>query len=237
LTSTIINKMLSAITTVLGFAAAISAAPHARHGMQHQQRAAANVLPRGQDVSITPHDKYSSSIGVVGCHINVQRVAYFPFPPKCGQMCVKVTHEGRSLTLLHIDQSGGAFDISYDAWNILYTGVTAVDNPQMGGGIPATYEYVDMSECHPHIWTDNKKLPLQAANSMNFFTTCQNDSVLYNLGNCACTVGFDEVCTPPDLANGYNQAICPSGLGYPNTRTPSVYDIGYGTGKGVPIVQ
>ncbi|CRK25298.1 hypothetical protein BN1723_018210, partial [Verticillium longisporum] len=84
--------------------------------------------------SITPHDQYSSSIGVLGCKINTNRVAYWPGAPGCDDLCVKVSHGGRSLNLLRIDSSAGAHDISYDAWNYLAFGSSATDAPHMGGG-------------------------------------------------------------------------------------------------------
>ena len=40
-------------------------------------------------------------------------------------MCVKVSANGRSVHLLHLDTSGGAYDISYDAWNYLNIGKSA----------------------------------------------------------------------------------------------------------------
>src|SRR5512142_2835824 len=92
--------------------------------------------PAGNAISITPHDKYSSSIGVLGCKINTDRVAYWPGWPSCDDLCVKVTHaaSGRSLHVLRIDSSAGAYDVSYDTWNYLVTGESAAANPVMGGG-------------------------------------------------------------------------------------------------------
>ena len=64
-------------------------------------------VKRSGAVSITPHASYSSSIGVLGCKINTNRVAYWPSFPDCDKMCVKVSAKGRSVHLLKIDQSGG----------------------------------------------------------------------------------------------------------------------------------
>jgi hypothetical protein len=98
-------------------------------------------------ISITPHDAYSSSIGVLGCLIDVNRVAYWPMQPDCNNLCKRVTSNGRTVNLLQIDTSGGAYDISYDAWNYLNVGVGAMEQPTMGGGIPAEFEDAPMSEC------------------------------------------------------------------------------------------
>src|SRR4051812_23700118 len=81
----------------------------------------------------TPHDSYSSSIGVLGCKINTNRVAYWPASVDCTKVCVKLSYEGRSVKLLRIDQSGGAHDVSFDAWNYLYTGYPATKKPTAGG--------------------------------------------------------------------------------------------------------
>lgn len=98
-------------------------------------------------VSITPHDAFSSSIGVLGCLIDTNRVAYWPMQPDCNNLCKRVTANGRTVTLLQIDTSGGAYDISYDAWNYLSVGASATAQPTMGGGIPAVFEDAPMSEC------------------------------------------------------------------------------------------
>ncbi|KAG9536807.1 hypothetical protein KCV04_g23531, partial [Aureobasidium melanogenum] len=93
------------------------------------------VLPKRGTISVTPHVEYSSSVGVLGCKINTNRVAYWPMSVDCDNMCVKVSHQGRSLNLLRVDQSGGAYDMSYDAWNTLVTGKNATVAPTMGGGV------------------------------------------------------------------------------------------------------
>ena len=77
------------------------------------------AAPGPQTVGITPHDSYSSSIGVLGCKIDTDRVAYWPMMPDCQNICVKVTNGPHSVNLLRIDQSGGAYDISYDAYSVL----------------------------------------------------------------------------------------------------------------------
>ncbi|RYC76603.1 hypothetical protein BFJ63_vAg20520, partial [Fusarium oxysporum f. sp. narcissi] len=50
--------------------------------------------------------------------------------------------------LLKIDSSGGAHDISHDAWNFLKVGRSASEDPEQGGGIPMGYNYVHASNCN-----------------------------------------------------------------------------------------
>lgn len=196
------------------------------------------ITKRDGAISVTPHDRYSSSIGVLGCKIDTNRVAYFPGFPSCDGMCMKVSANGRSVHLLQIDQSGGAYDMSYDAWNYLKTGQSATENPVMGGGMPATYENVAMSECDHLIHTDDKKLAFSAANSINYVVGCSAGSwigqnhALVNIQDPACTMGKDERCTL-DLAVS-NQPSCPSLLGSKAALTgDQVWDIVYGTGDKV----
>jgi hypothetical protein len=193
----------------------------------------------GGGISVTPHEQYSSSIGVLGCKINTNRVAYWPEAVGCDNICVKVSYQGRSVNLLKVDQSTGAHDISYDAWNFLVSGQSATAAPQQGGGVAMTYETVSPEECRP-LLTDGA-LPLSAANSMNFVASClqqpgswvaQNHELL-NILDPVCHFGFDEKCAL-DLAQS-NQPACPHALGLPNAFSgPRVMNIAYGTGQQVP---
>ncbi|KAL1596386.1 hypothetical protein SLS60_009032 [Paraconiothyrium brasiliense] len=190
-------------------------------------------------ISITPHDAYSSSIGVLGCLIDVNRVAYWPMQPDCNNLCMRVTANGRTVNLLQIDTSGGAFDISYDAWNYLSTGVGAKEGPTQGGGIPAEYEVAPMSECASIIKTPDGKLPLMAANSINTYVGCpagswlHDNSALYNIQTSGCKYGYNEVCSL-DLAVS-NQPSCPHQLGAMNPLSGmDVMNIAYGTGVETP---
>lgn len=188
----------------------------------------------------TPHDSYSSSIGVLGCKINTDRVAYWPGSVDCNNICVKLSYQGRSVHLLRIDQSGGAYDISYDAWAYLQTGKTAAEEPITGGTVPMEYEEVDASECADLIHTEGNKLPLSASNSINFLSSClaqpnswvAKNHVLYNICDAICTLGHDEVCQL-DLAVS-NQPSCAHTLGLttPLDSAP-VYNILYQSGKTV----
>ncbi|KAF6807007.1 hypothetical protein CMUS01_14230 [Colletotrichum musicola] len=199
--------------------------------------AAAPAAGKAGSASMTPHDAYSSSIGVLGCKIDINRVAYWPPAVDCNDICVRVTHAGRNVTLLRIDQSGGAHDISYDAWNYLTSGKSATESPQMGGPVDMQWESVDASQC-ADILDEGGKLPLSASNSINFLSSClaQPDSyvaknhVLYNILNPACTWGVDETCTL-DLAVS-NQPSCPGTLGLTTAlANHPVTNIAYGTGK------
>lgn len=218
--------MQTTITSILGLAAAAASL-------------AIPVAPiaKRDSISITPHDIYSSSIGVLGCKINTDRVAYFPSTPQCGGMCIKVSANGRSVNLLHIDTSGGAYDMSYNAWNYLKTGKSATEAPVMGGGFDAQVEDVPMSECADLIKTPNGKLGLSAPNSVGFFASCGASSwvgqnaALFNIQDSSCTMGVDEVCTL-DM-NVSNQPACPSSiLGSKDKLTSDpVYNVIYPTGE------
>jgi hypothetical protein len=190
-----------------------------------------------ETISITPHDVFSSSVGVLGCKIDINRVAYWPSAVDCDKICVRVSANGRSVTLLKVDTSGGAYDIAYDAYNYLITGKSAAEDPVKGGGISATYEDVDMGECKDLLQTEDKTLAFIAASSMNFVTSCKqtdswvgNNFSLFNIANSACTLGVDEKCEYPDLNLG-NQPICPHYLGLQKVMVGSANEnIPYGTG-------
>ncbi|KAI5457461.1 hypothetical protein BGZ63DRAFT_494672 [Mariannaea sp. PMI_226] len=183
---------------------------------------------------MTPHDSFSSSVGVLGCKINTNRVAYWPSSVGCDDICVKVSNEGRSVYLLKIDQSGGAHDMSYDAWNYLYCGKSATDDPQEGGGVAMEYETVHPSKC-AHLM-DGGKLAFSASNSMNFIASCLSEPnswvaqnyELFNIQDSVCKWGVDERCSL-DLATS-NQPSCPSGLGCTKDTNLKVTNIAYGTG-------
>ncbi|PNP54786.1 hypothetical protein FNYG_15605 [Fusarium nygamai] len=200
----------------------------------------ASTLPQSEvgSASITPHDQYSSSIGVLGCKINTNRVAYWPGSVDCNNICVKVSYESRSIYLLKIDSSSGAYDISYNAWNYLGFAKPATDSPQEGGGIAMNYEFVHASMCTDIL--DNGKLPLTAANSMNYLEPCLSEPnswvaqnyELFNINDPICKHGVDEKCSL-NLAIS-NQAECPSGLGAVAELNLTVQNIQYRTGKIVP---
>ncbi|KAI3572937.1 hypothetical protein IWW34DRAFT_891138 [Fusarium oxysporum f. sp. albedinis] len=187
--------------------------------------------------SITPHDQYSSTIGVLGCKIDTNRVAYWPGTVDCNNICVKVSNEGRDVHLLKIDSSGGAHDISYDAWNYLGFGESATKNPQQGGGVVMDYEFVHASRCNEIL--DNGKLPLSAASSMTYVASCLDEPTswvaqnyeLYNINEPTCKHGVDEKCHL-NLAVS-NQPECPCSLGSASNLNLKVENIIYGSGKSV----
>ncbi|KAB5546797.1 hypothetical protein GE09DRAFT_192188 [Coniochaeta sp. 2T2.1] len=194
----------------------------------------------GGTIWATPHESYSSSVGVLGCKVDTNRIAYWPQSIDCSNICVSVTCDGRQLYLLRIDQSAGAYDMSYDAWNYLYTGYSATSKPTAGGAIAMEYTDVDASKCAGLIQTKDKKLALSASNSMNFIASCleQQDSwvaknyVLYNIQDPLCSYGYDERCNLDFPAQ--NQAKCPNPLGSPVALTTApVYNIRYPTGEKV----
>ncbi|KAF3765787.1 hypothetical protein M406DRAFT_351158 [Cryphonectria parasitica EP155] len=193
----------------------------------------------GVAISATPHAQYSSSIGVLGCKINTNRVAYWPMAVDCTNICVKLSYGSRSVHLLRIDQSGGAYDVSYDAWNYLQTGKSATADPIAGGGVAMTYENASASDCSSLIKTDG--LPLSAPNSMDFLFSCLADQsswvaqnyALYNIDDAICSLGYDEKCSL-DWESGANQPTCPHTLGLQTSLTSDpVYDIEYPTGQKV----
>ena len=199
--------------------------------------AATRVVADSGTVWATPHDSYSSSVGVLGCKVNTNRIAYWPGSIDCNNLCVRLSYEGRSVHLLRIDQSEGAHDVSYDAWNYLYTGYSATDRPAAGGATPMEFEDVDVSNCADLIKTDDGKLPLSAANSMNFLASCLSydswvarNHALYNILDPICLWGYDEQCSL-DWPNA-NQAACPHQLGTPSALTSApVYNIMYPSGQ------
>ncbi|KAI5455687.1 hypothetical protein BGZ63DRAFT_468458 [Mariannaea sp. PMI_226] len=181
---------------------------------------------------VTPHDQYSSSIGVLGCKINTNRVAYWPGSVGCDDICVHLVYEDREVYLLRIDTSEGAYDISYDAWNYLGFGKSAIQEPHQGGGFEVQYEFVDSTNCK-HLLEDGT-LPLSAANSMNYLFSClaqpqswtANNYVLYNIFDPICKYGVDECC----WLGLDNLPVCPSGLGSLAQLNLKVENIEYGTG-------
>ncbi|EPS35119.1 hypothetical protein H072_11394 [Dactylellina haptotyla CBS 200.50] len=198
------------------------------------------VLCRSETAWVTPHESFSSSVGVLGCKIDTNRVAYWPGSVDCNNLCVELSYEGRSVNLLRIDQSGGAFDVSYDAWNYLYTGYSASDRPTAGGAVAMQYKNVPTDQCRGLLKTQGKKLAFSAANSMNFLASCleQPDSwvaknyVLYNILDPICTWGCDEKCSLDWPAA--NQPSCPTTLGAPvQLKGMAVSNIQYVTGKTV----
>lgn len=95
-------------------------------------------------------------------------------------------------------------------------------------------ESVPASECADLL--DGGRVPLLAANSMNFVTACLDqpnsfvaqEHILYNVLDPVCHWGVDEECAL-DL-NLSNQPMCPSGLGSIAPLGIPVWNVQYGTG-------
>jgi pyrrolidone-carboxylate peptidase len=110
-----------------------------------------------------------------------------------------VSANGRSVNLLKIDHSGGAHDISYDAYNVLVNGQSARDAPVQGGGIAATWENVPMSECMALIKEPSGKLAFAGPNSMNTISSCPagtwvgDNHALYNIMDMQCRESLPNV--------------------------------------------
>ncbi|KAH7325741.1 hypothetical protein B0I35DRAFT_421073 [Stachybotrys elegans] len=125
--------------------------------------------------------------------------------------------------------------MSYDAWNYLGFGKSATQDPKSGGGIAMDYQVVDPSECADLL--DDGKLPLSAANSMNYLSSCLSQPnswvaknyKLININDPCCRNGIDEVCKL-NLAVS-NQPSCPGTLGSVGQLDMPVININYGTGK------
>ncbi|KAL5866355.1 hypothetical protein ACKVWC_011396 [Pyricularia oryzae] len=188
-------------------------------------------------VWVTPHSQYSSSVGVLGCKVDTNRIAYWPGHVDCDKICIKLSHEGRTLRLLHIDSSESAYDVSYDGWNYLMTGEGARESPTAGGAVAMEYREAAADECRDLLHTPGSKLPLSASNSMTYLVNCleKSDSwvaknyLLYNVLDSLCACGNDETCNLDWPAE--NQAKCRSGLGTPSVLNEQVYNIEYPTGR------
>ncbi|KAL2259743.1 hypothetical protein VTK26DRAFT_6462 [Humicola hyalothermophila] len=181
---------------------------------------------------ITPHEQYSSSLGVLGCKINTNRVAYWPGSVDCNNICVRVTYNSRVVDLLRIYQSG-------DAYNYLITGHSARDNPITGGAVNMDIQNVPAENCLQHLHTGN--LPLSAPNSVNFVSSCLTSQPnswvaqrhqLFNINDPVCHYGYDELCSL-NLAVS-NQPSCPHQLGTGPRLPDTVFNIQYGTGAAIP---
>ncbi|KAH8755087.1 hypothetical protein F5883DRAFT_504803 [Diaporthe sp. PMI_573] len=193
-------------------------------------------------VRVTPHDQFSSTIGVHGCKIDVNRLAYWPYWPDCSGMCIKLTHGFRSRTVLHLDVSGSAYDISFDAYQYLAYGSSAtaspaILNPDRSGAFDVDYQIVDMSECADIITSETGRLSFMAL-SPNQVNKCINEGdnwvaqnyELRNINDPQCQYGLDEPCTLDPVTGTAN---CPSGAGMkvaPLSPAQPVIDLRYPCG-------
>ncbi|KAK3381010.1 hypothetical protein B0H63DRAFT_494934 [Podospora didyma] len=116
--------------------------------------AGSSVSDARLSVGVTPYEQYSSSVGVLGCKVNTNRIAYWPMPVSCNDIC-----------------SGGAYDILYDAWNF-NTGQSATVHQVTGGALTMECEKLPADQCGDLIHSFNGGLPLSASNSINYLTSC-----------------------------------------------------------------
>ena len=180
---------------------------------------------------------------LLSLHVVLTKDQYWPEPVDCQNICVQVSYKGRSLNLLHIDHSGGAHDISYDAYSILTTGQSADDSKSAaaGGDMSMTYTVMPPSACGGLLYTG--KLPLEASNSMDYLSNClqhEPDSFaaknyeLWNMADSTCTLGVNEKCTLNWPAE--NDPTCPSQLGIQTPlSTQPTHNVEYPSGKNETI--
>ena len=159
----------------------------------------------------------------------------WPSPPGCDDLCIRLQYANRTRTVLKVDGSDSAFDLSYDTWNYLLVGQSATANPMQGGGVEMEYDLVDMSECAGIL--QSGEIPLSALTSVDsFLSNClaqpgswvAQNYKLYNIGDAACTWGVDEPCSidPSGLP------CCPSQVNSPlSLSSQAVFNIEYGTGN------
>ena len=190
-------------------------------------------LASAESIWVTPHMQYSSSVGVPGCLIDTNRVAYFPQPVSCTEPCMRMTNTALNIevVLLHIDTSGGANDISYDAWNRLQTGVETITRPLMGGGIPVEMERLKLEdpECKALLGQTGGKIPTLAANPG--FSDCPEVAQYRNYRDMQCKQGTGEICDKPGLLTCLNGE---AGWMKDNPVDAWVKNIEYGTGESIP---
>ncbi|KAK3948038.1 hypothetical protein QBC32DRAFT_373873 [Pseudoneurospora amorphoporcata] len=168
------------------------------------------MLAAAGEIWLTPHDLYSSSVGVLGCKVNVNHMAYWPEAIGCDDICVEVTNPKNGL---------------FNNWNYLETGHPATEKDQIvpSGGFTANYKTVDPNNCRQFInGTASGKIPFSAATSINYISNCvlnaPNSFVaknfeLWNVYDSQCNLGYNEICETPDFKAGFNQAKCPHTLG------------------------
>lgn len=170
-------------------------------------------------------------------------MAYWPEAISCNDFCVEVSYGGRSALFMHLDNSAGAHDVSFENWNYLETGYPASEKNHINpsAGFTTQYKTVDASRCAPFIKTASGNMPFSAATSMGFIANCvlnHKDSwiakhfELWNIHDSQCNLGHNEICQTPDLKNGVNQTTCTHMLGSQDKLVgQDVYNILYPSGE------
>ncbi|KAK3342276.1 hypothetical protein B0H65DRAFT_539997 [Neurospora tetraspora] len=188
-------------------------------------------LAAAGQIWLTPHDQYSSSVGVLGCKVDINHMAYWPEAIGCDDICVEVTAFDRTVTLLRVDNSVGAHDISFNNWNYLETGYPATVKNQIkpSEGFTASYKTVDPNNSTSINYISN--CVLNAPNSW-----IAKNFELWNIYDSQCNLGYNEICETPDFKNGFNQAKCTHTLGSQNPLAgQDVWNIRYPSGDFVEV--
>ena len=216
------------ILLVAGLVSTIVALPHqhaARHNTPHSHHEAGHEdgykqlaqRSTGGTIALDSHVEYSSSMGVIGCLVDTNRIAYFPMTPPCSNPCIKLTApNGNTINVLHIDQSGGSYDISMDAYKTLKYGsgwksINALPEAKWDG---VTYEYVTMDQCASILpngtlpviaKSPNKYVECAASEPQSFWAT---NTQFYDIDDTRCLRGVMQTCemvppnNTPTCANG-----------------------------------
>ncbi|KAG9202703.1 hypothetical protein G6514_003955 [Epicoccum nigrum] len=247
-------KSFSAITILAaaGLAPAVLALPQHHPGghysHHHENHGNAEKRATSGTIALDSHVEYSSSMGVIGCLVNTNRIAYFPMTPPCSNPCIKLTApNGKSINVLHIDQSGGSYDISMDAYKTLKYGagwasINALPEAKWDG---VKYEYVPMDQCKDIL--PEGKLPV-LAKSPNKYVECAasepqsfwaKNTQFYDIDDTRCLRGVMQKCemvppnNTPTCANGKMAGM--SGQ-MPLSGIDTVVDV-TADGKKVPAVR
>jgi hypothetical protein len=204
----------TALIVALGSIPAILAAPQ-YHPPHFHETHDNNLHTRSSGtISLDSHVEYSSSIGVLGCMINTNRIAYWPLTPPCDNPCVKLTApNGNTINVLHIDTSGGSYDISMDAYKTLKYGPDwrTINTQPEAKWEGVKYEYVSMDQCAGIL--PNGKIPVMAK-SPNKHTECKTSSPasiwatsveLYDIDDTQCLRGVLQTC---QILPGDNNPKC-----------------------------
>lgn len=215
---------LTTILVAAGLGPAVLAFPHQHAGGHYSHHHEDDKLAAVSDkralsvvIALDSHVEYSSSMGVLGCLINTNRIAYFPMMPPCTNPCIKLTApNGNTINVLHIDQSGGSYDISMDAYKTLKYGagwksINGLPEAKWDG---VKYEYVSMDQCKDIL--PEGKMPVMAK-SPNKFNEClvsdpqsfwAKNTQFYDIDDARCLRGVLQKCEilPPNniptCANG-----------------------------------
>jgi hypothetical protein len=218
-------KSFSSIASLLatGMVPTILALPHQGHddGRSHYEHGHQYSSKRATTgtIALRPHVEYDSSMGVIGCLINTNRIAYWPLPPPCDNPCVKLTApNGNTINVLHIDKSTSSYDISMDAFKTLKYGAdwrsvnTQVESEWEG----VQYEYVSMDQC-AGILPDGT-LPLIAKSTQSYDNCVKSEpqsfwaknSQFWDVDDGRCLRGKLQKC---ELVPGNTVPQCADGAG------------------------